>query len=884
MARIALTQAGSALGRQILPQSFQLLGRRFSGASLGRRLGGIAANALEDALEAPKEGPRLDALRIMESREGAGIANVYGRMRVAGQLIWASDFTEQRETQGGKGGPRVNTYTYSVSFAVGICEGPGARIDRIWANGEVLDKSRYVHREYPGSEQQDPDPAIEADLGPAQSPAYRGLCYIVFEDFPLEAFGNRIPNLSFEVVRTPAGGDARQIKDAVRSVNLIPATGEFAYSTQPVRERTFPGRERPLNANSHEGRADAIVSLDQLQSELPAVDSVSLTVGWFGDDLRAGECRIRPGVETRERDTVPMDWRAGDVSRAGAYLISQDADGNANYGGTPSDESVVEIMQEMAARGLSVTLTPFLLMDIPPGNQNGQPAFPWRGRITSTAEGTPLARSDVESFAGSASPEDFFIEDGGVRYSGSSSDWGYRRFILHLAWLAKASGVCSAFLIGSEMRALTRIRDGDGQFPLVDVLVELASDVRQVLGPDCKISYAADWSEYGAYAPGNGSNDVLFPLDPLWGSQDIDFIGIDWYPPSGDWRDSEEHLDVQAGFESPGQSDYILRNQTGGEGFDWYYATGADRDNQIRTPIVDTAHGEDWIFRVKDLTSWWSSPHFERPAGVRSSTPTSWISGSKPIRFSEIGFPAIDKGPNSPNLFFDPKSSESAAPPYSDGARDDVLQAQALVSSLDYWQAQPFIEAASVWAWDARPFPAFPSNNTVWSDGENWSYGHWLNGRTGLSTLSHTLADLAARAGTAMDTASVAGVLQGFALIGVQRLDAALEPLFQLAELRLLESVDGLAVERKPTRSHLTIQTSDLVTPETCTRDTDDERTGRLRLLHAGLASGFDITVSEARDPQGDTRRTAALELPVALSNPEAERVAGRLLKTANRV
>ncbi|MEO0784864.1 MAG: hypothetical protein AAFY10_04145, partial [Pseudomonadota bacterium] len=236
MARIALTQAGSALGRQILPQSFQVLGRRFSGASLGRRLGGLAANALEDALEARKEGPRLDALRIMESREGAGIANVYGRMRVAGQLIWASDFTEQRETQGGKGGPRVNTYTYSVSFAVGICEGPDARIDRIWANGEVLDKSRYVHREYPGSEHQDPDPAIEADLGPGQSPAYRGLCYIVFEDFPLETFGNRIPNLSFEVVRTPAGGGERQIKDVVRSVNLIPATGEFAYSIQPVRE------------------------------------------------------------------------------------------------------------------------------------------------------------------------------------------------------------------------------------------------------------------------------------------------------------------------------------------------------------------------------------------------------------------------------------------------------------------------------------------------------------------------------------------------------------------------------------------------------------------------------------------------------------------------
>ena len=36
---------------------------------------------------------------------------------------------------------------------------------------------------------------------------------------------------------------------------------------------------------------------------------------------------------------------------------------------------------------------------------------------------------------------------------------------------------------------------------------------------------------------------------------------------------------------------------------------------------------------------------------------------------------------------------------------------------------------AHVWAWDARPYPAFPDFETVWADGSNWETGHWITGR-----------------------------------------------------------------------------------------------------------------------------------------------------------
>jgi hypothetical protein len=85
------------------------------------------------------------------------------------------------------------------------------------------------------------------------------------------------------------------------------------------------------------------------------------------------------------------------LTRGTEHLVSQ-VDDRAAYGGTPSDETVVAAIQDLKARGLSVTLTPFIFMDIPAGNAlpdpytgvSGQPSYPWRGRITvSPAPGEP---------------------------------------------------------------------------------------------------------------------------------------------------------------------------------------------------------------------------------------------------------------------------------------------------------------------------------------------------------------------------------------------------------------------------------------------------------------------------------------------------------------
>ena len=73
-------------------------------------------------------------------------------------------------------------------------------------------------------------------------------------------------------------------------------------------------------------------------------------------------------------------------------------------------------------------------------------------------------------------------------------------------------------------------------------------------------------------------------------------------------------------------------------------------------------------------------------AASSRASPTAWVPQSKPIWFTELGCPAVDKGSNQPNVFIDPKSSESFAPFFSRVTRDDLMQRryiQALSSFFD---------------------------------------------------------------------------------------------------------------------------------------------------------------------------------------------------------
>ncbi|WP_174020028.1 glycoside hydrolase TIM-barrel-like domain-containing protein [Agrobacterium fabrum] len=778
MATIVFQAAGAALGGIFGPV----------GAIIGRAAGALAGNAVDRALLSngrTVSGARLSTARIPGADEGAAINRLYGTARIGGTLIWATRFEESVEVQrrGGKGsrGPKVESFRYFANLAIGLCEGEAALVRRVWADGREVDLTGVEMRFYPGSETQLPDPLIEARQGTGNAPAFRGLAYVVFERLPLESYGNRIPLMQFEVVR-PVGKLERQI----RAITVIPGATEHGYATTQVSERTGIGQSRIMNRNNLTAATDWQAAIDELQALCPNLKSVALVVSWFGTDMRAGECRVLPGVEVTGRDGETTPWSVAGLSRGDAHLVSHHGAGPA-YGGTPDDASVLQAITDLKARGLRVCLYPFVMMDVPAGNglpdpygDREQAAYGWRGRITcfpapgkaGSPDRSAAARAQVSAFC--------------------NREDGYRRMVLHYAALAARAGGVDAFLIGSELCGLTALRDQNDVFPFVEELVRLARDVRSIVGPATKLTYAADWSEYFGHQPADGSGDMFFHLDPLWASPDIDAIGIDNYMPLSDWRDEDAANGNPDGMTGPDDASVFRRAVTAGEGFDWYYASDADRAARRRTPITDGLKGKPWVFRYKDLRNWWGNLHYDRVRGAEKSTPTAWVPGAKPIWFTELGCPAVDKSATRPNVFPDPKSAENAFPHFSRRSRADSQQRRFLEEHLDHW-SEGETEMVNknrvyLWTWDARPFPAFPQNGAVWSDGANWRTGHWLNGRLGTATLADTIAAILTDHGfSAFDVSAVSGDLTGYVQGDITSARNLLEPLMAAFQVDVAE-------------------------------------------------------------------------------------------------
>lgn len=68
------------------------------GGPIGGALGALIGSGIDARLLAPKgrQGPRLSDLKVQSSSYGSAIPKLFGTMRVAGTIVWASDLIETR--------------------------------------------------------------------------------------------------------------------------------------------------------------------------------------------------------------------------------------------------------------------------------------------------------------------------------------------------------------------------------------------------------------------------------------------------------------------------------------------------------------------------------------------------------------------------------------------------------------------------------------------------------------------------------------------------------------------------------------------------------------------------------------------------------------------
>ncbi len=678
-------------------------------SSSGRFIGKWLGNSLEDhdkIREYYRIGKTRDIFFPVSCAAGKTIPLVFGTSRVNGDLIWSTEIKEIPIKNTNVKNFKTHTaiynkidFLYFCSFAIGICEGEIDYISRIWINNELADLSVYKYHIYTGSNEQMPDPLIVLSQTSGFAPAFRSLAYIVFENFPLAEFGNSIPIFSFEVTRNFSNKKAfSSVESKILGVNIIPGSGEFVYDTIIQNKRIFTGpfeiSNKPINSNNRDSVADSIYSLNYLQKICPNVSWVAPVVCWFANSLDIGICDIYPAVEYKcSSDVFSEEWKVASFNRCSAREISRDKVGRPNYGGSINDASIVRYLDEIKSRDIKIMFYPMMLLDIP--------GKPWRGHIT----------GDVSQI-----------------YSFFNKPLGYNNFILHYAHLVK--GKVDAFIIGSELKSITSIRDQE-IFPAVRELCNLASQVKAIVGASVKVSYAADWSEY------HHTEGGWYHLDELWAHKDIDFIGIDNYMPVTLTESKSPNLDeIKAGFGS-------------GEGYDYYL------DGNKKMPLAKE-------YAWKNLR-WWAENFHVNPNGQRSP----WIPNSKKIWFTEYGFPSIDKATNQSNIFFDPRCHDGGIPKYSNGNTDFSIQRIAIDSFVNYWNSEEYVENMFLWCFDARPYPAWP-HSKIWKDYYLWEKGHWINGKFGLQTLANIISDISERSNieqNSIDVSQLEEQVYSFAII-----------------------------------------------------------------------------------------------------------------------
>lgn len=278
-----------------------------TGAVYGAQIGYAAGTALDPPKGPTVEGPRLNDLAVQTSTYGQFIPRTYGTIGLHGNVFWLENNkikeVVKKKKSGGKGGgssSTVKTYTYFATFAVGLCEGPIAGVRRIWVGPDLVydagsddletiissNQASAKFTIYTGTDIQQPDHRMQAEMGVANCPAFRGLAYIVVKDLKLTNYGNSVAGaqVKAEVVNSLTAEANRKLVDSTAFISsditqpgyfisgsIIDSADGGAYASD--------GRESSMSAYSISISGESRVS-----QQIGAVNAYSITGSLQADD------------------------------------------------------------------------------------------------------------------------------------------------------------------------------------------------------------------------------------------------------------------------------------------------------------------------------------------------------------------------------------------------------------------------------------------------------------------------------------------------------------------------------------------------------------------------------------------------------------------------
>lgn len=151
----------------------------------------------------------LAGMQLQTSSYGGVLPIVYGTTRIAGNLVYYSDFkaiphtTSTTVGKGGGGSTQTSTtYTYTACVMLALCEGPATSINQVWRDKDLGSLSGFGFTFFSGTRTQTPWSYLTSNH-PTQATGYSGMVLVANAAADLGSSG-AMKNHSFEVIALAA--------------------------------------------------------------------------------------------------------------------------------------------------------------------------------------------------------------------------------------------------------------------------------------------------------------------------------------------------------------------------------------------------------------------------------------------------------------------------------------------------------------------------------------------------------------------------------------------------------------------------------------------------------------------------------------------------------
>ncbi len=190
-----------------------------------------------------------------------------------------------------------------------------------------------------------------------------------------------------------------------------------------------------------------------------------------------------------------------------------------------------------------------------------------------------------------------------------------------------------------------------------------------------------------------------------------------------------------------------------------------------------------------------------------------------------------------------------------------------------------------LWAWDARPYPAFPRATEVWADGPNWRTGHWLNGRLATASVGEFMKRVLETYGVnAVVDDAIDATIDGFVIDRPMSARSALSTLAQIFGIQAKEEMGVLHLSARPGEAEVSLSADRLVVDGkqplvSARRAQESELPLDVTLAFTDTQDDYQVATVSSRRLVGQTRRSQSLECSVVASRSVMNQQAQALLQ-----